>query len=244
MYSYTGCILYNKGWGGSIMYLDQTSIQFFCNMSDEKHFRLCKSHVVSITYSLLFIITFVFNWHFYWRIITLQYCYGFCHTSAWRRHRYTCVPLILNPLPSPSPLHLSRLSQSTSSACSASCIKHELVIYFTFDNIYVSMLLSHIIPPSPSSTESESLFFTSVSSWLPWMFTIAMIWKQLRCPPANKWIRNLLYIHNGILNSYKKELIWVSSSELDEPQAYYTEGSKSERERIILYINTVIWNIK
>ena len=41
------------------MYLDQKSIQFFCKMSDEKHFKLCKSHMVSITYSLLFIITFV-----------------------------------------------------------------------------------------------------------------------------------------------------------------------------------------
>ena len=29
----------------------------------------------------------------------------------------------------------------------------------------------------------------------------------------------------------KKEHIWVSSNEVDEPRAYYTEWSKSERER-------------
>ena len=38
--------------------------------------------------------------------------------------------------------------------------------------------------------------------------------------------------------SYKKDHIWVSSNEADEPGAYYTEWSKSERERQVLYINT------
>ena len=38
--------------------------------------------------------------------------------------------------------------------------------------------------------------------------------------------------------SYKKDHIWVSSNEADEPRAYYTEWSKSERERQVLYINT------
>ena len=47
-----------------------------------------------------------------------------------------------------------------------------------------------------------------------------------------------VHIHNEILLSYKKERIWVSSNEVDEPGAYYTEWSKSERERQILYINT------
>jgi len=36
-------------------------------------------------------------------------------------------------------------------------------------------------------------------------------------------------VHNGILLSYKKECIWVSSNEVDEPGAYYTEWNKSER---------------
>ena len=48
----------------------------------------------------------------------------------------------------------------------------------------------------------------------------------------------MVYIHNGILLSHKKEYIWVSSNEVDEPGAYYTEWSKSERDRHILYINT------
>ena len=45
----------------------------------------------------------------------------------------------------------------------------------------------------------------------------------------------LVRIHNGTLLSSKKEHIQVSSNDINEPGAYYTEGSKSERERQILY---------
>ena len=41
----------------------------------------------------------------------------------------------------------------------------------------------------------------------------------------------VVYIHKWILLSYKKEHIWGSSNEVDEPRAYYTEWRKSERER-------------
>ena len=44
-----------------------------------------------------------------------------------------------------------------------SCIQPGLVICFTLDNIHVSMLFSQNIPPSPSPTESKSLFCTFVS---------------------------------------------------------------------------------
>ena len=36
--------------------------------------------------------------YFNWKIITLQYCDGFCHTSTWIGHRYACVPLSLPTL--------------------------------------------------------------------------------------------------------------------------------------------------
>ena len=76
------------------------------------------------------------------------------------------VPLPLKPL-SYLPLHpTSRLSQSIGFELPESYSKFPLPIYFTYGNIYVSMLFSHIIPPSPSPSESKSLFFTSVSPLL------------------------------------------------------------------------------
>ena len=75
---------------------------------------------------------------------------------------YMCPPS-QTPLPSPSPSHPSGLSQSTSFECPVSCIKLGLVIYFTYGNIHVSMLFSQNILPSLSPTESQSLFFISVS---------------------------------------------------------------------------------
>ena len=80
------------------------------------------------------------------------------HTSTWISHRYTCVPLLLAPLPPPSPPHPSGLSQSTSFVCPALCSELALVIYFTYGNAHVSMLFSQIILPWPSPVESETLF--------------------------------------------------------------------------------------
>ena len=60
----------------------------------------------------------------------------------------------------------------------------------------------------------------------------------------SRWMNKevLVHIHNGILLSYTKEHIGVSSNEMDEPGSYYTEWRKSERERQILFINAYIWN--
>ena len=61
------------------------------------------------------------------------------------------------------------------------------------------------------------------------------------------WLRMdkevVVHIQNGILLN-KKECIWLSSNEVDETGAYYTEWSKSERERKIVYISPYIWNLK
>ena len=92
----------------------------------------------------------------------LQYCIGFArhwHESAWGVHESP----ILNPLPPPTPYHLSGSSPCTSPKHPVSCIEHRLAIHFLPDSIHVSMPFSQIIPPSPSPTESKSPFYTSVS---------------------------------------------------------------------------------
>ena len=54
----------------------------------------------------------------------------------------------------------------------------------------------------------------------------------------------VVHIYNRVLLSYKNECIWVSSKEVDEFRAYYTEWSKSERETQISYINAYMWNLE
>ena len=120
-------------------------------------------------YHLLFLFLFLIN-YCNWRLITLQYCGGFCHASAWISHGCICVPTSWVSLPPFSPPYPSGLSHSTSFGCPVLCIKLEMVIYFTYGNIHVSMLFSNIVPPSPSTPEVYSynpyykiLLFTSGS---------------------------------------------------------------------------------
>ena len=60
----------------------------------------------------------------------------------------------------------------------------------------------------------------------------------------DRWVGKEVVVHTygGILLSHKKECIRASSNEVDEPRAYYTEWSKSEREKQTPYINTYMRN--
>ena len=50
---------------------------------------------------------------------------------------------------------------------------------------------------------------------------------------------DVAYLYDGILLRNKKEWIWVSSSEVDEPKACYTEWSKLEKNKysILMHIS-------
>ena len=77
---------------------------------------------------------------------------------------YACAPHSESPLPPPFTPYPSGLSQSTGFGCPASCIELALVIFLTYGKVHVSMLLSQIIPPSPSPTKSKSLFCVSFTA--------------------------------------------------------------------------------
>ena len=99
---------------------------------------------------------------FNWRLITLQYCSGFCHTLT----SAMCVHVSPHPKPPfhfpPHPIILGCPS-STGFECPVSCKELGLVIYFTYGNMHVSLLFSQIIPLSPSPPEYKSLSYISVS---------------------------------------------------------------------------------
>ena len=67
------------------------------------------------------------EWHFFsfifisWRLITLQYCSGFCHTLTWISHGFTCIPHPDNP--SHLPLHPIPLGLPSAPGPSA-CLMH------------------------------------------------------------------------------------------------------------------------
>ena len=96
-----------------------------------------------------------------WRLITLQYCSGFCHTLTWISNGLHVFP-ILNPPPTSIPISSLWVIPVHQSWALVSCIQPGLAICFTLDNIHVLMLFSQVIPPSPSPTESKSLFYTSL----------------------------------------------------------------------------------
>ena len=52
------------------------------------------------------------------------------------------------------------------------------------------------------------------------------------------------HTHNGLLVNYEKKCIWVSSNEVGELRAYYTEWRKSERERWVSYTNAYLWSLE
>ena len=63
----------------------------------------------------------------------------------------------------------------------------------------------------------------------------------------SRWMdkKIVVHLHNGIVLSYKKEYIWVSSNEVNETGAFtLDEWSKPKKETQIQYINAYIWNLK
>ena len=103
--------------------------------------------------------TFFSFFYFNWRLITLQYCGGFCPTLSWISHRCTCVPhpdppSTSHPIPQghPSAPALSTLSHTLNLDWRS--ISHTIIYIFQCYNLKSSH--PRLFP------ESKSLFFTSV----------------------------------------------------------------------------------
>ena len=85
----------------------------FTNLPSSVTVEHCLAHGWGPIYRSVFFLIYL-----NWRIIALQYCIGFCHTSTWIRHRHTYVPFELL----------------------ASYGQFPLGICFTHGSVYVSML--------------------------------------------------------------------------------------------------------
>ena len=140
-----------------------------------------KIRLPSIWLFLFFLfLKFIYNW----RIIVLQYCVGFCSMSTWTSHSYIYVPPHFLEPSSHLPLHPTPLGCHRAlglSSLNYTANSHLLSILPMV--MYVSMLLSQFVPPSPSPTVSTSL----------------SLCLSLHCCPENRLISTIFldstYVH-------------------------------------------------
>ena len=98
-------------------------------------------------------LSFLLFFFFHWKLIALQLCVGFCKTTMQIRREY-CFPLEPPLLPP-----ISSLLSLTEHRAGVPVLysRFPLVIYFTHDSVYMSMLLSELILPSPSPSVSTKM---------------------------------------------------------------------------------------
>ena len=97
-----------------------------------------------------------------WRLISLQYCSGFCHTLTWISHGFTCIP---HPDPPPTSLSIRSLwiFPVHQARALVSCIQPGLVICFTLNNIRFNAVLSKHPTLAFSHRVQKSVLYICVS---------------------------------------------------------------------------------
>ena len=72
------------------------------------------------------------------------------------------------------------------------------------------------------------------------LFITAKVWKKLKCPSTEEWIKKLVHIHSGILLSHKNEWNNAIYRNMDATTDYRTKWNKSEKDKY--YISFICGN--
>ena len=102
---------------------------------------------------------------FSWRLITLHYCSGFCHTLTWISHGFTCIP---HPdPPSHLPLHLISLGLPSAPGPST-CRMHPT---WAGDLFYIPNCVEYFIYTTHHKWENFNKMF-----WVKNYFLVMVMW--------------------------------------------------------------------
>ena len=85
---------------------------------------------------------------------------------------------------------------------------------------------------------------TCIPMFIAALFTVVKTQKPPKCPLTRKMDKEVVvHVYNRIVLSHKK---WNNAicRNMDGPRDCHTEWSKSERERLVSYDITNIWNLK
>ena len=132
-------------------------------------------NVAVCTYGMVFFILFFKFIYFNWKLITLQYCGGFCYTLTWISHGCTYVP---HPEP-PSHLPPHHIPQGCPSAPTLSALFHALnldwssishMVIYMFQCYSLKSSHPHLLPQSPKVCFSYLCLFC----WLAYRVVITI----------------------------------------------------------------------
>ena len=170
--------------------------------------------------SFLFVFFFFFRFFFpfnfiSWKIITLQYCSGFCHTLTWISHGFTCVPHPNPPsrlLPHPIPLGLP------SAPAPSTCLMHPIwagdLSYPWQYTCFNAILSEHLNTQGPSYIYLVPKKKKMLSNpWFPHPDTSQTAQKKVLKNDGQRKMTHYLHVYFSLLRFFKICMIIKSKND-------------------------------
>ena len=139
--------------------------------------------------------------YFNWRLITLQYCSGFCHTLTWISHGCTCVPY---PEP-PSKLPPHPIPLGHPSAPALSTLPHVLnldwrsvshMIIYMFQCYSLKSSHPRLLPQSPKDCSIHLCLFCC----LAYSVIVTIFLNAVYCIGVFLWLTSLCILGSSFIH--------------------------------------------